>query len=68
MPDSSVEAKPFRDMTDAEFKMDLTRRYAELLGGSLRLENRSGYKPFLNLVLTVEQEQDVDANLLVAVE
>lgn len=55
--------KPCRDMTDMEFRMNLNRRYAGMLGGSLCLENRSGYKPFINLVLTFDREPVDDTEI-----
>ncbi|MCU0857494.1 MAG: PAS domain S-box protein, partial [Pontiellaceae bacterium] len=48
--------KNFPEMTDVEFRLDIIRRYAAVLGGSLRLEDPLGRKPVIRFVLPFDRE------------
>ncbi len=58
--DPSGRNKSFSDMGKEEFRLDLARRYAQLLGGGLYLKNRSEQKQMLSFVLPVEYEPASD--------
>ncbi|QHI70728.1 PAS domain S-box protein [Tichowtungia aerotolerans] len=56
--DSNSEEKPTREMNEEELRLSLTRRYAELLGGTLCLQEPSELTKRLSFSLPVEFREE----------